>query len=112
MNLLLLPLSMLAFLAVMAPSQWGAAAERPTNSVVTIEGMHCPACAKAVAVKLKRVPDVADAAIDVKSGLATVSPVKGKEPSARSLWEAVEAGGYRPTRIEGPSGTFTSKPTR
>ena len=112
MNLLLLPLSILAFLAVMTPSEWVVAAERPTSSVVTIEGMHCPACAKAVAIKLKRVPDVADAAVDVKSGKATVSPVKGREPSALSLWEAVEAGGYRPTRIEGPSGTFTSKPTR
>lgn len=112
MNLLLLPLSMLAFLAVMAPSQSIAAAVRPATCLVTIEGMHCPACAKAVAGKLKRVPDVADAVIDVRSGFATASPVQGKEPSPRSLWEAVEAGGYGPTRIEGPSGTFTSQPNR
>lgn len=112
MNLLLLPLSLLAFLAVMSPSQSVTAADRPATSVVTIEGMHCAACAKAVAGKLKRVPNVADATVDAKSGLATVSPVLGKELSARSLWEAVEAGGYRPTRIEGPSGTFTSKPIR
>lgn len=112
MNLLLLPLSMLAFLAVMSPSQWVTAAERPSTAVVTIEGMHCSACAKAVAGKLKRVPNVADATVDVKSGLATVTAAKDREPSARSLWETVEAGGYRPTRIEGPSGIFTSKPTR
>lgn len=112
MNLLILPLSLLAFLALMAPSEQAAAAERPSQSIVTIEGMHCAACAKAVAGKLKRVANVAEAAVDAKTGLATVTPARGSQPSPRALWEAVEAGGYRPTRIDSPAGTFTSKPSR
>ena len=112
MNLLILPLSLLAFLAIMSPSEWGTAAERPTKSVVTVEGMHCAGCAKAVSRKLERVPNVAEVSVDVKSSLATVTSAHSGEPSPRLLWEAVEALGYRPTRIESPAGTFTSKPSR
>lgn len=112
MNLLILPLSAFAFLAITAPGQWLAAAPRPVPSVVTIEGMHCAACAKAVARKLRAVPQVADASVDVNTRQATVTPVQGRDISARGLWEAVEAAGYRPSRIETPAGTFTSKPDR
>lgn len=112
MNLLILPLSLVAFLALMMPGETVLAEDRPTASVVTIEGMHCPSCAKAVSRKLQQVSHVANARVDATSGLATVTPAKGRDVSAKALWEAVEAAGYRPSRLEGPSGVFTTKPTR
>ena len=111
-NLLMLPLSLVAFLALMMPGQGVLADDRPTPSIVTIEGMHCPSCAKAVSRKLQQVTHVAIARIDARSGLATVTPARDRDVSAKGLWEAVEAAGYRPTRLEGPSGVYTTKPTR
>lgn len=85
-------------------------AKSTSDTTITIQGMHCAMCAKKITQKLKVVSNVADVKIDVESSLATVSPQKGKSASARTLWEAVEAAGYKPTKLRGPDGTFTSKP--
>lgn len=101
-----------AFLAALSVAMLLNAAEvkSTTDTTVTIKGMHCVSCAKKVTQKLKAVSNVADVKIDVKTSLATISPQKGKSASARALWEAVETAGYEPTKLQGPDGTFTSKP--
>ncbi len=87
-----------------------AAAEVSSASVITIGGLHCEGCAKKVASKLEAVKAVASARVDVKLGRAVVTPVKDAAISPRALWEAVESSGYRPIRVDGPSGVFIQKP--
>jgi Cu+-exporting ATPase len=101
-----------AFLAVLSVALLlnAAEAKSTTDTTITVKGMHCEGCAKKVAGKLKAVSNVADVQIDVKTSLATVSPQKEKSASARALWEAVESAGYKPTKLQGPNGTFTTKP--
>jgi copper chaperone CopZ len=77
---------------------------------ITVEGMHCPGCAKKVANRLKQLSGVADIQIDVEAGVVNVTPASGSSPSPRALWEAVEQARYKPIRLDGPSGTFTTKP--
>jgi hypothetical protein len=42
--------------------------------------------------------------------IVLVTPQAGKAVSARAIWEAVMAGEGVPTKLVGPSGTFTVKP--
>ena len=94
--------------AVVAVSAF--AAEPVTT--ITVDGMHCPACAKKLSTKMQGLPGVASAAADAKAGVVTVTPKTRTNVSAKSLWELVEASGYKPTKLAGPSGTFTTKPKR
>jgi copper chaperone len=87
-----------------------AVAAEPTTTLIAIKGMHCAGCAAKVARRLNAVEGVAAAQADAKKAIAVVSPKEDAIPSPRSLWEAVEEAGYEPTKLVGPSGTFTSKP--
>jgi copper chaperone CopZ len=83
-----------------------------TQAVITVDGMHCPACAKKIVRKMLAVPGVADASADAEQALVTVT-AKADAPrsvSPRALWEAVEKAGYTPTKLVGPWGSFTTKP--
>lgn len=101
---MLVALGALAFLAQ-------ASAQTSTkDTVISIEDLDCPTCAKKVEKSVAAVPGVAGVKTDVKTMTATVTPQGDKRPSARALWEAVEKAGFRPTKLEGPGGTFTSKP--
>ena len=112
MNLRILPVMLLAVCFGVSAflSQSAVAADSKTETVITIDGMHCEGCAKKITKKLKAVKDVASATADMKSGKVTVVPAKSKSASAKLLWEAVEAASYTPTKLEGPGGTFTKKP--
>ena len=48
--------------------------------------------------------------VDIKAKLLIVMPKQGAVMSPRSLWEAVDKAGYEPTKLEGPGGSFTTKP--
>lgn len=82
------------------------------NISIAVEGMHCAGCAKKVASRLKSVSGVADAQVNVETGTAAVTPKSKAMLSPRALWVAVENAGYTPTKLSGPSGTFTKKPER
>ena len=96
--------------AALHPTYSVIAAEKKTTTVVTISGLHCAVCAKKVAKKLELVTHVASVNVDVKSSEASVTPAKDKHPSPKALWEAVEAAGYKPTKLVGPAGEFKKKP--
>ena len=49
--------------------------------------------------------------MDCVSGGPDVLPQEGKTVSAKALWEAVEQAGFKPTKLEGPTGKFTAKPS-
>ena len=103
-------LALLLVGAAVWAAELASADSKSTVSKISVSKMHCPVCAKKITAKLKEITGVADAQADVKAGVVSVTPKKGKTLSPRALWEAVEQAKYTPTRLEGPSGTFKSKP--
>jgi copper chaperone CopZ len=72
----------------------------------------CGGCVKNMTAKLEPMPNVGSIASDVKAKTITVTPKPGKVLSPRALWEAMEDIGKTPAKLAGPTGTFTSKPTK
>lgn len=87
-----------------------ARADSAARSVITVDDMHCSACARKIARKLYAVPGVVLVETDVKADRARVTPQKGRQPSPRALWEAVKKAGFKPIKLEGPAGVFTGEP--
>ena len=81
-------------------------------TTIQVKNMHCSACAKKIASKLYRVSGVAEVRADVKKNLAYVVPQKKKSPSPKAMWEAVEAAGFAPVKLAGPTGEYKSKPKK
>ena len=79
-------------------------------TVVTVPEMSCPSCAKKLSNELLKVPGVAQATANTQGKTMTVVPRNGQAASPRQIWEAVERAGYQPSRLDGPSGSFTAKP--
>lgn len=82
----------------------------PMPTTITVPDMHCMGCAKKMANKLDAVPGVAQVQANVELTTLTVTPKVQQAPSPRALWEAVEKAGYKPSKLEGPGGTFVKKP--
>jgi Cu+-exporting ATPase len=80
------------------------------TTTITIPDMDCPTCAKSVVGHLKQVAGVANVQVDLKATVAIVMAQPGRRASPRALWEAVEKAGHQPSRLQGPDGTFTTKP--
>lgn len=89
-------------------AQASAADQRPTT--ITVPELDCPSCAKKITDAIGKLDGVAKAEADVKSKTIRVTPKAGLVPSPKGLWEAVEKSNKTPTRLEGPSGVFTTKP--
>jgi len=85
-------------------------AKKPATTVIDVEDLDCPSCAKKVVAKMKAVTGVARAEADVKTSKLRVTAAESVSPSPKAMWEAVEAAGFKPTRLEGPAGAFTVKP--
>ena len=81
-----------------------------TYTTIYVHDMHCADCAKQIARKLYALPGVVEVRADVPKNIAYVVPQKDKSLAPRSMWEAVEAAGFKVARLEGPSGTYTAKP--
>lgn len=106
MRVLLLALA--ASFAVVHPTV--AADVVPATTTITVEGMHCPVCAKSLTTKLKALKAVQNVEVDVMAGTAKVTPAPAATVSPKVLWETVVTAGYKPTKLVGPGGTFTKKP--
>jgi Cu+-exporting ATPase len=74
--------------------------------------MHCAACAKKIAAKLHQVQGVGEVRANVKKNSTYIAARPQITPSPRKMWEAVEAAGFKPVKLVGPSGVFTSKPVK
>lgn len=84
----------------------------PKTTKLAVDGMTCAGCARTVTKALAAVEGVEAVVIDLKAKTATVTPKAGKSPAPKDLWEAVEKAEYKPTKLEGPDGTFEKKPTK
>ena len=95
-------------LALVATTQIRAADAKPT--VITVSNIHCAGCAKKVTDQLATVAGVAKTEADVTAKTVKITPKANATLSPKALWEAVEKADKTPTKLEGPSGTFTAKP--
>ncbi len=102
--------SLLAGMACIALSGTVNAATPVSYTTIHVDNMHCDACAKKIAGKLYALPQVAEVRADVPKSIAYVVPHQTKTPSPRAMWEAVEQAGFKPVKLVGPAGSFTSKP--
>ncbi len=82
----------------------------PTYTVVTVDTLDCPACAKRLSAKINAVSGVEKVQIDVEKKLVWIHPKAGVQLSPRVLWETIENAKDQPSKLQGPSGTFTAKP--
>ena len=80
------------------------------KTTITLQVLTCESCAKKVAAQLSKLRGVGSVQMDVKSKTAVVVPRDNATLSPLQLWEAIEKAGKTPIKLEGPSGTFTSKP--
>ncbi len=97
-----------AFSVCLTSQTW---AVTPTmKTTITLEVLSCEGCAKNVAAKLLEIRGVAKVKTDLKTKSATITPKEETLLSPRQLWEAVEKAGKKPIKLQGPNGTFTSKP--
>ncbi len=104
-------LSLVAALALVWLNASVASAQQPPPvTIITVPKMCCGGCAKRVAAKIAVAPfvDAVQPSVPTKTITVTARPQAVLSP--RALWEAVEQAGQQPSKLEGPSGTFTAKP--
>ncbi len=89
-----------------------AANKKATYTTIVVNDMHCPACAQKIAARLYAVPGVLEVRADVPADTVYVIPQRSRQPSPRAMWVAVEQAGFKPLKLIGPAGQFTSKPSR
>jgi copper chaperone CopZ len=106
------PLALAFPLLVAASCLQVQAASPVTYTTIYVHNMHCADCAKQIARKLYAVPGVVEVRADVPKNIAYVVPQKDKTVSPRSLWDAVEAAGFKVARLDGPQGSYTARPQR
>jgi Cu+-exporting ATPase len=94
-----------------APDESLAADATSTVITVQVSDMHCATCANKIARKIYAVPGVVRVQADLKRHSASITPQKDATPSPRAIWEAVEKAGFKPVKLDAPSGSFTAKPT-
>jgi copper chaperone CopZ len=82
----------------------------PSATTISVQGMHCAGCASKVAGNLQVVAGVQKAEVNAERAVAIVIAKASLAPSPRAMWEAIEKAGYKPTKLVGPTGTFTTKP--
>ncbi|MBA4066936.1 MAG: hypothetical protein C0501_25160 [Isosphaera sp.] len=84
----------------------------PKATRLVVDDMACAGCAKTVSKAVSAVAGVEAATVDLKAKSVTVTPRAGAAPSPKDLWDAVEKAGYKPTKLDGPDGTFEKKPAK
>lgn len=77
---------------------------------VKLDDIHCQGCVKKLNGKVTAVSGVAEMRVDMKAKTIWAIHKQGMTPSPRALWEAVEEADQTPTRMDAPSGSYTSKP--
>ena len=98
--------SVLAAFAVVGVA-WGQQAAR---TILTLPSMDCDGCAKNIGGEVAKVKGIARIEYDVQGRKMTVFALPNAVLSPRAIWEAVERSDHLPTKLEGPTGTFTKKP--
>lgn len=88
----------------------GAQTEAPAYTAIVLDDIHCMGCAKKINAKVTAVPGVTEMRVDLKAKTVWAIHRKGATPSPKTLWEAVESADHKPTKMQTPTATHTSKP--
>ena len=67
---------------------------------LSVEGLGCPFCVYGLEKKLKKVEWVEDLRIDLKSGMAVMTPEEGKTPDLSAFNTAVKKAGFTPGEMK------------
>jgi Cu+-exporting ATPase len=81
-----------------------------TTTKISLAKLDCTGCLKKITGQLTQVAGVDSVQGDLPTATLRVTHKPGMSPSPKALWEAVEKAKHVPTRLEGPSGTFTARP--
>ena len=85
--------------------------QRPETITLHVKNMHCEGCAKRLRARLYKLPHVLKVTTNVKSGVAVLTPTKGKSIAAKGLWEVAEAEKFQVAKVTNSHGTtFHKKP--
>ncbi|MCH7493682.1 cation transporter [bacterium] len=90
----------LAALAILAGSPDRLEAEF-ARIEISVDGMSCPFCAYGVEKRLTRMESVRAVDVDLESGLVTVYPASGFNPSPDALNKAIKDAGFSPRGLMG-----------
>lgn len=85
-------------------------AGNPMPTTITVPNLCCQGCVKKAASQLSAVPGVGTVQANLQAKQLVVLPKPDMTPSPRGMWESLEKVNKTPSRLEGPSGTFTQKP--
>lgn len=85
------------------------ATEKPAATTMTVTEM-CGGCVKKITKHLQPLAGIASIECDIKTKTVKVTPKAGVTLSPKMLWTEMDEIGKTPTKLVGPSGTFTSKP--
>ena len=88
---------LLLLLSLLLPI-WVGAAE-PVTVDVQVQGMSCPFCVYGVQKSLRKLPGVASAQVDLKSGHASVIMLPGQEPDVEAIRKAILDAGFTPKDV-------------
>ena len=66
----------------------------------SVSGMHCQSCAQLITMELSDVPGVTGVAVDLKSGMGSVT-LTDEKLSVSDVTAAVERAGYKATIVSG-----------
>lgn len=108
----MMTMSRLLLVAITSIALMGFSSAAEPATTLTVPDLDCPSCAKKLAAKLGVVAGVATVEPNVEAKTVKVTPKAGSSISPKELWEASDLGGWTPTKLEGPSGTFTEKPAK
>lgn len=95
----------------LVPSSIVQALETSRATVVTVSEM-CGGCVTKITKHFSEVKEIAELKCDVPTKSVNFIPKKGNELSPFKIWEEMEKIGKAPTKLVGPSGTYTSKPKK
>lgn len=99
--LLLLVAAHFAVRAKRALSRNDAKTTIPANAIrFNVTGMTCDHCAKTVKDGLEEMNDVANVDVDLKSGIATITPTPGATPNDQTIINKIDNLGYQAKRVE------------
>lgn len=105
------PHVVLLVLTMLAAGVQAQADSQPAPTVVTV-GEMCGGCVKTITKQFNGFKGVAEVTCDIPSKTVTFRPAGGQKLSPLVIWTEMDEICKTPLKLSGPSGTFTSKPTR